>query len=140
MSEVKETKNGKKIVAAAAVLTAAAVILGVIYANFRPKPAAGAKELTIEVVDNAGESVIYTVQTDAEFLRQAIEETEGLTVEGTESEYGLMVDTVNGLGADYTADGAYWAFFVDGAYCEYGIDTQPVSDGQAYQIVYTAAE
>lgn len=140
MSEVKGTKNGKKIVIAVAVLAAAAVILGVIYANFKPKPATGAKELTIEVVDDAGRSTVYTVQTDADYLRQALEETEGLTVEGTESEYGLMVETVNGVTADYETDGAYWAFFVDGSYCEYGIDTQPVSDGQAYQIVYTAAE
>lgn len=138
MSEMKENK--KKIVIAAAVLAAAAVILGVIYVNFKPKPAAGAKKLTIEVVDDAGESETYTVQTDAEFLRQAIEETDGLTLEGSESEYGLMVETVNGLTADYAEDGAYWAFYVDGTYCEYGVDTQPVSDGQAYQIVYTTAE
>lgn len=138
MSEMKENK--KKIVIAVAVLAAAAVILGVIYVNFKPKPAAGAKKLTIEVVDDAGESETYTVQTDAEFLRQAIEETDGLTLEGSESEYGLMVETVNGLTADYAEDGAYWAFYVDGTYCEYGVDTQPVSDGQAYQIVYTTAE
>lgn len=138
MSETKENK--KKIVIAVAVLAAAAVILGVVYVNLKPKAAAGAKNLTIEVVDDAGASETYTVQTDAEYLRQAIEETEGLTLEGTESEYGLMVETVNGLTADYAADGAYWAFYVDGAYCEYGVDTQPVSDGQAYQIVYTTAE
>ena len=125
---------------AVAVLAAAAVILGVVYVNLRPKAVAGAKKLTIEVVDDAGESETYTVQTDAEFLRQAIEETEGLTLGGTESEYGLMVETVNGLTADFATDGAYWAFYVDGAYCEYGVDTQPVSDGQAYQIVYTTAE
>lgn len=138
MSEMRENK--KKLVIAVAVLAAAAVLLGVIYVNFKPKPAAGAKKLTIEVVDDAGESETYTVQTDAEFLRQAIEETDGLTLEGSESEYGLMVETVNGLTADYAADGAYWAFYVDGTYCEYGVDTQPVSDGQAYQIVYTTAE
>lgn len=138
MSELKENK--KKTVIAVAVLAVAAVILGVIYVNFKPKPVAGAKKLTIEVVDDAGESETYTVQTDAEFLRQAIEDADGLVLEGTESEYGLMVETVNGLTADYTADGAYWAFYVDGTYCENGVDTQPVSDGQAYQIVYTTAE
>lgn len=138
MSELKENK--KKTVIAVAVLAVAAVIFGVIYVNFKPKPVAGAKKLTIEVVDDAGESETYTVQTDAEFLRQAIEDADGLVLEGTESEYGLMVETVNGLTADYTADGAYWAFYVDGTYCENGVDTQPVSDGQAYQIVYTTAE
>ncbi len=130
----------KKIILAVAVLVAVAVLFGVVYAVFGPKGVSGDKTLTIEVTDDAGTTTTYTVDTDAEYLRQALEETEGLSVEGTESEYGLMVDTVNGLTADYSTNGAYWAFYVDDAYCEYGIDTQPVEDGQTYQIVYTLAE
>lgn len=80
---------------------------------------------------------MYNVKTDAEFLRQAMEETKGLTFSGTESEYGMMVETVNGETADYNADGAYWAFYVNDEYCNYGIDSQPVVDGEAYRIVYT---
>ncbi len=137
MSETAKKANGKKIVIAAAVLAVMAVLFGVIYVNFAPKTVGGAKEITVEVVDDQKESQIYTVRTDAEYLRQALQETEGLTIEGTESDYGLMVETVNGVTADYTADGAYWAFYVDGEYCSYGVDQQPVEDGQAYQIVYT---
>jgi hypothetical protein len=44
---------------------------------------------------------------------------------------------VNDVTADYNADGAYWAFYVDGEYCQYGIDQQPVNDGETYAIVYT---
>lgn len=140
-NDMSETKNKKKGLALAVfVLAAIAIIFGVVYINFSPKATKGAKELTIEVIDNNTASTVYTVHTDAEYLRQAIEETEGLTVEGTESEYGMMVETVNGITADYNVDGSYWAFFVDGDYCNYGIDTQPVEDGQAYQIVYTVAE
>ncbi len=137
MTETAKKKNGKKIAAAAVVLVAVAVLLGVVYVNFAPKPAAGDKHITIEVVDDREASVSYSVDTDAQYLRQALEETEGLTVEGTESEYGLMVETVNGVTADYESDGAYWAFYVDGEYCSYGVDQQPVEDGQAYRIVYT---
>lgn len=137
MTETGKKKNGKKIAAAAAVLVAAAVLLCVIYVKFTPKPAAGDKHITIEVVDDQETSVSYSVDTDARYLREALEETEGLTVEGTESEYGLMVETVNGVTADYESDGAYWAFYVDGEYCSYGVDQQPVEDGQAYRIVYT---
>ena len=138
MSEVTKKTNGKKIAIAVAVLAAVAVIFGVIYAKFAPSAVAGAKEITIEVVDDAGESTMYTVQTDAEYLGQAIEEAEGLTLEGEEGPYGLVVSTVNGVTADYNTDGAYWAFYVDGEYCNYGVDEQPIEDGQAYQIVYTA--
>ena len=134
------TKNGKKIAIAAAVLAVIAVIFGVIYWNFAPKTTVGAKKITIEVVDDAAASKSYTVQTDAEYLRQAMEEADGLTFSGTESDYGLMVETVNGVTADYNTNGAYWSFYLDGEYCNYGIDQQPVEDGQSYQIKYTAAE
>jgi hypothetical protein len=56
---------------------------------------------------------VYNHNTDAEYLRQALEEIEGLTVEGEESDYGLYVKTVNGITADYETDGAYWAFYTN---------------------------
>ena len=133
----QSTGSKKKAVigiAALAVLIAAVLI---IYFVARPKPVQGAKALTIEVVDDQGKSTIYEVHTDAEYLRQAMEETEGLTFSGAESKYGMMVDTVNGVTADYNTDGAYWAFYTGDSYCEYGIDSQPVTDGDTYRIVYT---
>lgn len=137
MSEATNKGNRKKIVIAIAVLAVIIAVFAVVYAVFSPKAVAGSKEITIEVVDDEQNSNSYTVKTDAEYLRQALEETEGLTVEGTESEYGLMVETVNGVTANYDADGAYWSFYVDGEYCSYGVDEQPVEDGQEYQIIYT---
>ena len=133
MSQSESPKNNKKLLIGLPVLVAIAVLFGVVYTLFAPKATAGAKELSIEVVDD-------TVHTDAQYLRQALEETEGLTIEGTESEYGLMVETVNGLRADYNADGAYWSFYLGNEYCSYGIDQQPVQDGESYRIVYTLVE
>ena len=69
-----------------------------------------------------------------------MEEAEGLTFSGTESEYGMMVDTVNGERADYNQDGAYWSFYINGEYCNYGIDTQPVADKDAFSICYTLVQ
>ena len=66
-----------------------------------------------------------------------MEEADGLTFEGTESEYGMMINTVNGETADYSIDGSYWSFYVNEDYCNYGIDSQPVVDGDAFKIVYT---
>ena len=37
----------------------------------------------------------------------------GLEFSGTESEYGMMVETVNGITPDYSVDGAYWSFKVN---------------------------
>lgn len=114
----------------------AAAFLGIFLA-FRPKTEEGDKSITIEVVDNNAASTLYEVNTDAEYLRQAMDEAEGLEYSGTEGDYGLMVETVNGVTADWNVDQSYWSFWVNGEYCNYGIDTQPVEDGDAFQIIYT---
>jgi uncharacterized membrane protein len=130
-------RETKKILIGVAAVAILAVIFVLVYSAFSPKPTAGAKTVTIDVVDKDENTTEYVVQTDAEYLRGAMEESD-MEFSGTESEeYGMMVDTINGLTADYNADGAYWAFYVDGEYCNYGIDSQPIEDGQEYEIVYT---
>lgn len=138
MAENKRTD--KKVIIGAAVLAAAVVMMAAGFFLFREKPVEGSKAIVIEVVDNEQKTVTYNVKTDAEYLRQAMEETEGLEFSGAESEYGMMVDTVNGITADYNVNGAYWSFYVNGGYCNYGIDTQPVQDGDTFRIEYTPAQ
>lgn len=135
MTETKKTD--KKLIVGVAVLSLLVVLFAVMFFLFRPKAVQGAKSITIEVVDNNANSTMYDVHTDAEYLRQAMEEAEGLEFSGTESEYGMMVETVNGVTADWNVDQSYWGFFVNGEYCNYGIDAQPVADGDAFRIVYS---
>jgi hypothetical protein len=135
MSE-KKNNSKVKILIGVAIVVVLAVIFAVVYNNFGAKTVEGAKTVTIEVIDNEAQSTVYEVHTDAEYLRQVMEESD-MEFSGTESDYGMMVETVNGVTADYNADGAYWAFYVDGEYCNYGIDSQPVEDGESYQIIYT---
>ncbi|MCD8325452.1 MAG: DUF4430 domain-containing protein [Lachnospiraceae bacterium] len=130
-------QSGKKGLIAVLILVVLIAVFAVVYSVMSPSSSQGSKSLTIEVIDNEGVTTTYSVQTDAEYLRQVMDETEGLTYEGTESEYGMYVETVNGVTADYNTDGAYWAFYVDGEYCNFGIDSQPVNDGEVYTIEYT---
>lgn len=130
-------KNKKKLMTGVIALAAAIAVFAGIYFLFRVKPAEGSKSVTIDVVNDVQEKTTYEIRTDAEYLRRAMEETEGLTFSGSESEYGMMVDTVNGVKADYNVNGAYWAFYVNGGYCNYGIDSQPVLDGDVFTIEYT---
>lgn len=137
MAEKQEKKQtNKKALIGAAALIAVIAVLAVVFFVFREKPVQGQKSITIEVIDNTQSSTVYEVHTDAEYLRQAMEEAKGLEFSGTESEYGLMVETINGVTPDYNVDGAYWSFYVNGAYCNYGIDSQPVEDGDAFVIKY----
>lgn len=133
-------KSNKKTIIGVVALVAVIAALAAVFFIFRAKPVAGSKAITIEVVDKEQETTTYKVNTDAEYLRQAMEEAEGLTFSGSEGDFGLMVDTVNGERADYVKDGAYWGFYVNDDYCKYSIDQQPILDGDAFRIAYTLAE
>ena len=129
-------KNKKKLLGLGVLIIVIAAF-AIIYGRFSEKPVEGSKAVTIEVINSNEESTVYEVQTDAEYLQQAMDEAEGLEYSGTEGDFGLMIDTVNGETAVYETDAAYWGFFVNGEYCNYGISEQPVEDGDAFQIVYT---
>ena len=135
-----QKNNNKKIIGMILALVALVILFAMLFVTFRAKPVDGTKNITIEVVDNTTTSTLYEITTNADFLQEAIEETEGLEVTGTEGDFGLMVDTVNGIRADYTLDGAYWSFHANGDYCNYGISEQPILDGDNFQIIYTLVE
>lgn len=125
-------KKRTLIITVAVVLVLAAALTAA-WILWREKPEEGSKEITIEVIDKTGNSTVYELSTDAEYLRGAMEEAEGLTFTAQDG----MVLAVNGESADFSIDSSYWGFFVNGEYCNYGIDTQPVEDGDAFQIIYT---
>lgn len=135
----KKQSDRKKIIIGAVILVVLLAAFAVIYVVFGPKAAQGSKEYILKVVDDNGETTEYTGYTDAEYLRGALEELEksdDLTIEGEESDYGLFIDTVNGVTADYSKDKAYWALYVNGEYGNYGVDSQPLTDGDIYSLVY----
>lgn len=96
----------------------------------------GATTITVEVTAE-DKTVTFTIHTDGTTLRQALEEN-GL-IAGDESDYGLYVKTVDGMTADYDADGLYWAFYKSGEYLMTGVDTTEITDGEQYELVCTAA-
>lgn len=131
-------KNSKKIIALVAVVLVA-VLMFAAYSAFKPQAVAGSKTVSIEVVNAAQESKTYEVHTDAEYLQQVMDEAEGLEYTYIDGPYGATVQTVNGESGIYETDGAYWGFYVNGDYCNYGISEQPVVDGDAFRIVWTKA-
>lgn len=96
----------------------------------------GAKTITFECTAD-DKTVAFTIHTDAEYLRAALEDN-GL-IAGDESEFGMYVKSVNGMSADYEADGYYWSLYVDGDYATSGVDTTPVTDGMSCAFVREAA-
>lgn len=98
-----------------------------------PQSQAGDKTIVVSVVVDT-ETSDFVIETDAEFLRGALEQA-GL-VEGTESEYGLYVTTVNGVTADESQQ-QWWCFTRSGGTLETGVDSTPIADGEHYEITLT---
>lgn len=134
--------NTKKIVIGLVCLVVLVAAFAICWKVFSPKPAKGAKHITVEVVNSEGATTDYELDTDAEFLRIAMDELgdQGFSYEGTDSEYGVMISAINGETADYATDGAYWALYVNGEYGMYGADSQPVADGDKYTWTYEKAQ
>lgn len=132
--------NTKKIVAGVLALVVLIAVCAFAYVKFKPQAVEGAKTVMIEVVDDEGISAVYEVHTDAEYLLQVMEEADGLTFDGEEGDYGFTVYTVNDVTADFNTDGAYWSFYLNGEYCNYGVSEQTVNDGDEFAIKYEVFE
>jgi len=128
--EQKGTRKNKKLLIVATI--ALAVLLAAfawVYATQMPKGQAGTKTITLEIVVDT-ETTDIVIETDAEFLRGALEQ-ENLAA-GAESEYGLYVLTVNGVTADESLQ-QWWCFTKGGETLYTGIDTTPIADGDAFE-------
>lgn len=100
-----------------------------VWQTYKPEARQGSKTITVNIDHLEGEDKTYTIYTDEEYLRGALEQ-ENL-IDGTESEYGLYVLTVDGETADET-EMQWWGYDVNGTLAEYGVDGQVVTDGDVY--------
>lgn len=136
----------KRSILLVCLLLAAAVVLALVFHFASAKNVQkGSKECSLTVTDDSGTSKTYECSTDAEYLRQLMDElsadqTQEFSYEGSEGQYGLFINTVNGLTADYDKDHAYWAIYVDGEYAQNGADTQPVNDGDKFELKYEVSK
>lgn len=131
--------NNKKGIIIGIVALVVVILAGVgIYAKFGPKTASGSKSYTLTVVAEDGTETTYEGKTDAEVLHELLDEVaanEDFTYEGSDGDYGFFVETVNGGKADTNA-GSYWAIYVNGEYGQYGVDEQPVADGDSFKLAF----
>lgn len=94
----------------------------------------GNKKVEVEVEAN-GQSVTFTINTDADTLGAAL--LEHNLIAGEEGQFGLYVKTVNGMLADYDVDKSYWGFYQNGEYLMTGVDTTAIVGGEHFEIVYS---
>lgn len=112
------------------ILLVAAAIFA--YLRFAPTPQAGDKTVYFEVIHSDTSRKEFTLSTDAQTLREALEQ-EGL-IEGSDSEFGMFVTTVDGETAD-DSQRQWWRFDKDGEMLPTGVDDTMISDGEHYEAV-----
>ncbi len=139
-----EANKKKRIIIGAVILAALIAVLAIVYVYNKPAAKAGSKDIVIEVTASDGNMTAYPFSTDAEFLLQAMDELAGsnpnFSYSGSDSDYGIMVEYINGEKAIYAEDGAYWALYVNGEYGQYGAESQPVEGGSTYTWTYEKAQ
>ena len=133
--EVKKNNKSIIVVVAAFVLLIAFMIIS--YVIFSEKGVEGAKTITVDIVTNDGTTQSYTINTDKEYLREAIDADGQIKLEGDDSEFGLFMKTVNGVTVsdDPTAQ-EWWCITKNGETHMTGIDTTVIADGEKYEITF----
>ncbi len=129
-----ERKNLKKSIIATVISLVVIAVMVIIYVNTRPQSAdnaAGSKAVTVQVVVPNEETKEYVIKTDAEFLRQALDQEK--LIEGKDSEYGFYITGVNKRTADESKQ-EWWCITKDGEEVFTGVDETPVQDGDQYEL------
>ena len=128
------SKKNRSILIGVAILLVLVIAALVIYNVTRPQAQAGTKTITVEVVHKDESRKEFKITTSAENLRGALDQ-ENL-VQGSESEYGLYIETVDGETAD-SANQEWWAVTKDGTMTETGVEGVMIADGEHYELTLT---
>ena len=90
---------------------------------------------TVIVTDLEGNETSFEYTSSAASVGEALV-AEGLVV-GHEASYGLYIDAVNGIAADWDKDQTYWAFYINGEYATTGISDTKITADDIYGLTLT---
>ena len=92
---------------------------------------------TVEIVHKDGTKKTLELKSDKDFVGEVLDEQN--LIEYEIGAYGKFIKAVDGEKAVYEEDSAYWAFYVNGEYAQFGVDQTPIEEGKVYKLEYTAA-
>jgi len=116
-------------------LLALALVFTLAACGTKDEPAAAAASFRVVVTDLDGNETTFEYTASADSLGEALV-AEGL-IAGHETEYGLYIDTVNDITADWDNDQTYWAFYINGEYATTGIDGTEIVADTTYGLTLT---
>lgn len=107
---------------------------GIFYAQSKPEPTVGAKEISVLVTHADQSEKNFTYQTDAAYLGEVLQENE--LVDGEIGQYGLFITMVDGETADDSKQ-QWWCITKGGEQVNTSADTTPITDGDQFELTLT---
>ena len=129
MSKLSKRTVGYILLAFGGLMLAGAIL--VYFFGMRNAAAPGEKRIGITVVHADESSKVFEVNTEAEYLGEALLE-EGIA-EGEVQQYGLYILTVDGETADEAAQ-QWWCVTKGGGEVLTGADSTPIADGDQFEL------
>ena len=108
------------------------MILTLTACSTKKETATEAVSFKVIVTDLEGNESSFQYTSNAASVGDALV-AEGLVV-GHQASYGLYVDSVNGIAADWDNDQTYWAFYINGEYATTGIGDTPITADTTYNL------
>lgn len=96
------------------------------------------KSYSLEVIDKNKKIKKYEGKTKGKYLIDIMNELSAqgdFSYWGEDSVYGVYIKEINGIKTE-NMNKAYWAFYVNDKYCQHGVSSQAVSDGDEFKIIY----
>ena len=128
---MEKSKKYSKTILAVVIFAAIVIVLGLVYNKFKPQTKEGSKEISVTIVIPKEEPKEVTIKTNAEYLRQALDEKK--LIEGSDSTYGYYITGVDGRTAD-SAKEEWWCITKGGENVNTGIDATPIADGDKFEL------
>lgn len=127
-------RNKKIIIGLTAVVTVLVAVFAVILIGNLPKIQKGDKDILVTVVYEDKSNKEFKINTDAEFLGEALFEEKLINEKEYNAGYFSYLD---GVRADHSKDGAWWCVTKGGEMTNEGINDLPIADGDEFEITHT---
>ena len=125
-------KSKKTLIAVIAFVAVIALFLTVYFVT-RPKGNEDLKTVTVTITHGDGSKNELTIETQREFLADALIDEGLFTAQDIASG---MTNIIDGETADATLE-QWWCVYADGKMPDFGMKEIPLADGSKYELVFT---
>lgn len=114
------------------VFIALAIICGVVCINYNSSDESSnnMKEISVLIYDKDSKEIFNEkINTEEQYLSNALEKVENLDIQMQDSEYGKYITSIQGISE---GDNYYWSYYINEEYATVGVSNCEIQDGYKY--------